>query len=666
MRKPLLKALIIFSLILTVFTACDHNVYMGEPERITPSLWKVNNTYFDSLQEAMDYIYGNTKGNSKSKSITDIPLSRTAILQRDVLHSNGETGGGLVVPEDFTGQLVIDFNGFTYEFDNSLDHFFDVRGGDEVYIFNGTTVIYNEADHEPYALAVNTDTVTIDEHLIDDRRWDPTNNVSDAKLFDVGEKGKLRVVGIQETDAARLTGVVSVFTDGKSGGKLILEDSRVVITNILTRYKNPETGAISDSITLTTIPADARSEITISSGYVTINNIETLSDYYRKEGSAPAELYSKAILNIFSDDATNLTKIENPHDSTEKPIDTAIQTIIDDQNSVTDPDVEHVIIHSFDDEHTHAAVDPTCTTAGNILYYQCTTCHKYFDSDLSEIEDIDKTVSEGGTIIPAFGHTLLHVEAKEETCTEDGNTEYWKCTVCEKLFSDENGTTETNIDSVIINNFDGHAWGAWTTVTSATCETEGLKKHVCLRCGQEETDTIEALGHLPNPITKDDYLYNETHHWVICQRDSSHTFNYGEHDWGDIELCDDGHHQIVRCKTCKATRNVDAQDYVYKVGVFEIQLPTFIPNAPCGDMIVTNSGSVYTVTYRLHVNAERPTGVICRYYHNGKYSSALSPVSVTEDSWTYSFTVKDVLSYTIQVQSYNNGGTITMEQVVNN
>lgn len=30
MRKPLLKALIIFSLILTVFTACDHNVYMGE------------------------------------------------------------------------------------------------------------------------------------------------------------------------------------------------------------------------------------------------------------------------------------------------------------------------------------------------------------------------------------------------------------------------------------------------------------------------------------------------------------------------------------------------------------------------------------------------------------------------------------------------------------
>ena len=307
MRKSLLKVFIIFSLILLGFTACDHNVYLAEPDKVAPSLWKVNDRYFDTLQEAMDYIYGTTKGIINSKAIDDVGVTRRAILQRNVM--NGERGGGLIVPADFKGQLVIDFNGFTYEFDDSLDHFFDVRGGDEVYIINGTTVIYNEASHVPFAIADNTDTLTIDEHLIDDRRWDPTNNVSDAKLFDVGEKGKLRVVGIQETDTARLTGVVSVFTDGTSGGKLILEDSRVVITNILTRYKNPETGEISDSITLTTIPADARSEITISSGYVTINNIETLSDYYKKEGTAPAELYSKAILNIFSDDATNLTKI---------------------------------------------------------------------------------------------------------------------------------------------------------------------------------------------------------------------------------------------------------------------------------------------------------------------------------------------------------------------
>lgn len=49
-----------------------------------------------------------------------------------------------------------------------------------------------------------------------------------------------------------------------------------------------------------------------------------------------------------------------------------------------------------------------------------------------------------------ISHTLTGVPAKDETCTEDGNTAYWTCSACEKWFSDENGTTEiTDKDSVV-------------------------------------------------------------------------------------------------------------------------------------------------------------------------------------------------------------------------
>lgn len=45
---------------------------------------------------------------------------------------------------------------------------------------------------------------------------------------------------------------------------------------------------------------------------------------------------------------------------------------------------------------------------------------------------------------------LQHVAAKAATAAEEGNTEYWHCTVCGKYFRDESGTTEiAQADTVI-------------------------------------------------------------------------------------------------------------------------------------------------------------------------------------------------------------------------
>ena len=51
----------------------------------------------------------------------------------------------------------------------------------------------------------------------------------------------------------------------------------------------------------------------------------------------------------------------------------------------------------------------------------------------------------------ALGHTLTHHPENPATEEASGNIEYWSCGVCGKYFSNENGTEEiTDKDSVII------------------------------------------------------------------------------------------------------------------------------------------------------------------------------------------------------------------------
>ncbi len=48
----------------------------------------------------------------------------------------------------------------------------------------------------------------------------------------------------------------------------------------------------------------------------------------------------------------------------------------------------------------------------------------------------------GAVYEDALGHTLEKTEAKDPTCTEAGNVEYWHCTVCGKYFADEKAENE--------------------------------------------------------------------------------------------------------------------------------------------------------------------------------------------------------------------------------
>ena len=99
---------------------------------------------------------------------------------------------------------------------------------------------------------------------------------------------------------------------------------------------------------------------------------------------------------------------------------------------------------SYTNQHTLTKTEAkakTCTEDGNKEYWTCEHCGKYFLSDDSNPETA-KAVELSETVIPA-SHKLTKVEAKDATCTEDGNKEYWTCEHCKKYFLSDDTNPET-------------------------------------------------------------------------------------------------------------------------------------------------------------------------------------------------------------------------------
>ena len=76
---------------------------------------------------------------------------------------------------------------------------------------------------------------------------------------------------------------------------------------------------------------------------------------------------------------------------------------------------------------------------------------------------------------------MVHIPKKDATCTVDGNIEYWYCETCGKYFSDANGDTEIEEDSWIISAIN-HDWNdavyTWsddgsTCTATRTCKNDG-------------------------------------------------------------------------------------------------------------------------------------------------------------------------------------------------
>lgn len=183
-----------------------------------------------------------------------------------------------------------------------------------------------------------------------------------------------------------------------------------------------------------------------------------------------------------------------------------------------------------------AAVDATCTTAGNNEYYKCTRCNKYFTTSACTTET---TVA--AQTIAALGHDYsgayraLSGNKHDRLCTKGcgtygiGSTEGGSedCTAASAWSKDASGhwktcahctnivVAKTNHDKSGWVTTDGtkhwktcttcsyspldeanHTW-EWVTDTAASCTTAGVKHEKCSTCGKirSENTTIPAAGH---------------------------------------------------------------------------------------------------------------------------------------------------------------------------
>ena len=166
------------------------------------------------------------------------------------------------------------------------------------------------------------------------------------------------------------------------------------------------------------------------------------------------------------------------------------------ENGYILPKTGHTLIH-------HNAIQETCTNDGNIEYYECSICHKKF-SDSEGINEITNI------IVPAH-HTILKVNSKEATCTTDGNIEHWYCPNCNKYFSNADATTEiTDLSTIVIPA--SHTLTHHDAAPGTDCQTAGTVEYwECLVCNKKYSDanatteinSIEgAYG--PHTITKVD------------------------------------------------------------------------------------------------------------------------------------------------------------------
>ena len=110
-------------------------------------------------------------------------------------------------------------------------------------------------------------------------------------------------------------------------------------------------------------------------------------------------------------------------------------------------------------------------------------------------------------VIPATGHHLVKTDAKEATCETDGNTEYYTCSNCSKVFADEDGKTMIQLSDTVLK-ASGHDWSepvwgewkeqgdTWTIDVSFTCSRckEEKKPEVTVEKTKDEAATAESPG----------------------------------------------------------------------------------------------------------------------------------------------------------------------------
>ena len=165
------------------------------------------------------------------------------------------------------------------------------------------------------------------------------------------------------------------------------------------------------------------------------------------------------------------------------------------------------------DDATESNYMPPTDTLGT-KYYYCIVTNTNQSATGSNKTATAKSTTAAITVSasPSHTHTLTHHAAVDATCTLAGNTEYWHCADCGKYFSNYTGATETTQAATVVSAL-GHDYGEWNVTKAATCTVEGEKTRVCSRdASHKETEVISKLEHSYNET----WAKDSTNHWHEC------------------------------------------------------------------------------------------------------------------------------------------------------
>ncbi len=185
------------------------------------------------------------------------------------------------------------------------------------------------------------------------------------------------------------------------------------------------------------------------------------------------------------------------------------------------------------------ATDATCTEDGNIEYYTCTVCGNLFRDEVGTQE-----ITLADTVVKATGHTYNKV-VTAPTCTEQGYTTY-TCTCGD-------GYEENYVDAL------GHTEGDWVNTTPATCTENGEDTVYCTVCDEViNTKTVPATGHIYTSVVTPPTCTEQGYTTYTCTCGDTYEENYVDalgHTEGDwvttIEpTFDDKGEETKYCTVC--------------------------------------------------------------------------------------------------------------------
>lgn len=253
----------------------------------------------------------------------------------------------------------------------------------------------------------------------------------------------------------------------------------------------------------------------------------------------------------------------------------------DGKNEITNKD--EVIIeagHKYGD--LIAEVSATCGKDGVKAHYECSVCHKNFDTNFDELTDL---------VIPATGKHIWELVEKE---VENATTHTKECKVCGMTEEETHDKWPGDYPIEWTSNDDyhwhqfacgtimdkaAHTWDEGVVATPATCTKAGVKTFTCTKCDYQKTEPIPVIAH------KYEWKHDETNHWQECSvchdiiDKAEHTYashkcedtatctkaecGYvkpaGQHSWNDGEVttpatCTTDGVKTYTCKVCSETK----------------------------------------------------------------------------------------------------------------